>query len=175
VGACLVAVTITTPDSREWRVFTIGSVTRPDESIIMAVCDAEGLHRVTISDQRLSDIPPEVLAEMVMRADALSPDVFDQWRIRPRTQTIQPPAKSFVPGSGPLTGKGTVSLGATVIVKLRHSGQRVSVKVNDLYGAQVYSGVVADVEDGAVPPSSLIGRTISFHENHVFVVEADPT
>lgn len=116
------AVTITTPDSREWRVFNLGSAKRPDESINMAVCDAEGLHRDMISDPGLGDILPQVLTDMVMQADALSPDVSDQWLIRPRSQTIQPPAKSFVPSSGPLTGSGTLSPGATAIMRLRQSG-----------------------------------------------------
>lgn len=49
------------------------------------------------------------------------------------------------------------------------------MKVEDQHGDQVYSGVVADVEDGVVAPSSFLGRTVGFHEDNVFAVEADPT
>jgi hypothetical protein len=161
---------VTTKDHRVWHVFVIGSAAKPPEWIVVAKCDQDPGYRSFHSDKSLAEIPKDELAQMIETADALAHDTLDQWATRPRTQSIQPPARRFLPGQDALTGIGIVVVGVRAMLRTKATGQRVFVRVTEMWSRDLFSGVVEEVATGPQPPDSIIGRTVGFFEDQVFSV-----
>lgn len=161
-------VRVETNDGSVWEVFTIGSSTGPDEWLVLAKSDGEERYRRLRIDLPLANIPVEVLAAAIERADVFAPERFDAWAVRPSSVTIQPPAR-YVRQGELITGIGQVAFGCQVHLKLR-SDQAVTIRVTEQYGDDIFAGLVEDVDPGSTDPRSLIGRTLGFHRQHVWAI-----
>jgi hypothetical protein len=161
---------VATSDGQSWAVFCIGGVetlSHRADWIVLAVSELAGVQRSFISDQSVMDISDDVLSESIEAAEALSPEIFDGWQMRPSSGMITPPARSFQPGKDILSGIGKIEMGETVLLKTKTHCD-VSVRVMDTCGTDVYFGVVSAVKCRSDEERDLVAKRVAFHERHVF-------